>query len=67
MTNVIGNMRITKIIEPTPIINDEDKWQLFCQNSYKVQPQEIIPVHEYHETYEQAALAGIEYVLDNLI
>lgn len=24
-------MRVSKIIEPTPIINADGKWQLFCQ------------------------------------
>ena len=28
---------------------------------------EIIPAHQYFEGWEEAALAGIEYVIDNLI
>ena len=30
-------------------------------------PHEIIPAHVHFKEWEQAALAGIEYVLDNLI
>lgn len=37
------------------------------RNTYKKQPQEIIPAYDYYETYEEAALAGIEYTLDHLL